>query len=213
MSLIEASSTQAAESESGQSRATFSLRRHRLIAVPTLLLSLVVGGAVLAGPAQAAETPSCQSLPGATCPSQPSVGITGSSTAPQAVPRGIQAALNYWRQLSWPNFRNIAQRGAAFEVENFNDARGRHIEGWIESGGQYNDNGGALMTFMHNGNAGPSARNYQGSFQEYYGSVYPNNPVRSGIATGNFRIVRALGTGDVWVSIDHYSNFRYIGRP
>ncbi|MCI3272494.1 hypothetical protein [Streptomyces cylindrosporus] len=186
-------------------------RRLAKLAAPALLLSLTVGGLGLAGTAHATEVPSCSTLPGQTCPATP--GVSGSAAQPSAIPRGIQAALNYWRQLHWPNFRNIAPRGAAFEVENYVDRNGNHIHGWVESGGQYADNGGALMNFMHRGLAGANAQNYQGAFQEYYGSVYPSNPERSGIRTGNFRIVRALGTGDVWVSIDHYSNFRYVGRP
>ncbi|MDX2937906.1 hypothetical protein [Streptomyces ipomoeae] len=187
-------------------------RRLHKLAVPAVLLSLTVGGLGMSATAHAASAPSCTSVPGQVCPA-PVPGVSGSAAQPQAVPRGIQAALNYWRQLHWPNFRNIAPRGSAFEVENYIDRHGNHIHGWIESGGQYNDHGNRLMDFMHRGLAGPNAQNYRGTFQEYYGSVYPDNPERSGRATGNFRIVRSLGTGDVWVSIDHYSTFRYIGRP
>ncbi|QOV33132.1 hypothetical protein IM697_22990 [Streptomyces ferrugineus] len=186
-------------------------RRLHKLAVSAVLLGVTAGGLGTATTAHAASSLSCNINPAQVCPAVP--GISGSDRQPQAVPRGIQAALNYWRQLGWPNFRNVAPRGAAFEVENFHDQRGRHHEGWVESGGQYQDHGGRLMDFLHRGLAGSHAQNYQGSFQEYYGSVYASNPARSGIATGNFRIVRALGTGDVWVSIDHYSTFRYIGQP
>lgn len=76
-------------------------------------------------------------------------------------------------------------------MENHHDSHGNHHEGWIESGGQYADHGSRLLNFMHRGLAGPNAQNYQGAFQECYGTVYPDNPVRSHRATGNFRIVRA----------------------
>lgn len=185
-----------------------SRRLHKL-AVPAVLLSLTVGGLGMSATAHAAEGPSCASTPGQTCAATPSVA--GTPAHPQAIPRGVQAALNYWRQLSWPNFRNVAPRGASFEVENYVDRHGNHIHGWIESGGEYNDHGGALRNFMHHHGSDARARGYTGTFQEYYGTVYPSNP--SGIRTGNFRIVRALGTGDVFVSIDHYSTFRYVGRP
>jgi hypothetical protein len=178
-----------------------------------MLLSLTAGGVALSGTAQAAECSQGGGTPNGACPASEPAGFTGTYQQPAAIPRGIQAAVNYWRQLSWPNFRNVAPRAAVFEVENYHDSRGTHHEGWVESGGRYADHGNRLLDFMHRGLAGPNTVHYQGAFQEYYGAVYPDNPVRSGRATGNFRIVRALGTGDVWVSIDHYSNFRYVGRP
>jgi hypothetical protein len=66
------------------------------------------------------------------------------------------------------------------------------------------------LSYLNHGYAG-APRNYQGTFQEYYGSVYPSNPEATHISTGNFRIVRAITTGDVFISIDHYSTFRYVG--
>ncbi|KMS71236.1 hypothetical protein ACM01_27885 [Streptomyces viridochromogenes] len=187
-----------------------SRRLHKL-AVPAVLLSLTIGGLGMSATAHAASGPSCASLPAASCSATPSVA--GTPAHPQAIPRGVQAALNYWRQISWPNFHNVAPRGAAFEVENYHDSWGTHHHGWIESGGQYYDHGSALRNFLHHHGPDARARGYAGTFQEYYGSVYPSNPERSGIATGNFRIVRAVQTGDVFVSIDHYSSFRYVGRP
>ncbi|MEV6380333.1 hypothetical protein AB0M31_13040 [Streptomyces sp. NPDC051773] len=217
MSSSQTSSPQVLESEHAEAPVrSRSRRRGRRFVASTLLLGALAGGAVTsvsASPAVAAECSQGGGTPNGVCPASNPPGITGNYAHPSAVPRGIQAALNYWRQISWPNWRNVAPRGAAFDVEDYYDSRGNHHHDWIESGGQYQDHGNRLLDFMHRGLAGAGAQNYRGTFQEYYGSVYPSNPERSGIRTGNFRIVRAIGTGDVWVSIDHYSNFRYIGRP
>lgn len=177
-------------------------RRLYKLAVPAVLLSLTVGGLGMSATAHADDELSCNSIPGQSCP--PAPNVEGSPSQPRAIPRGVQAALNYWRQLGWPNFRNIATRGWTHQM-----APGQ----WIESGGEYYDYGNALTDDMHRHGQDWAALNYHGTYQEYYGSVYPNDPQRSGQATGNFRIVRALGTGDVYVSIDHYKNFRYVGRP
>ena len=162
--------------------------------------------------AQAADGASCSSLPNGTCPAG-SIPITGDHAHVQAIPRGVQTAFGFWRQIQWPNFRNIAGRGYVVNVGNvYNTRTHQEDHQYIESGGQYADNGGNLTNFLHAGRGTAEGRNYRGAFQEYYGSVYPSDPVRTGIRTGNFRIVRALGTGDTWVSIDHYSTFRYVGR-
>ncbi|WP_062705219.1 hypothetical protein [Streptomyces regalis] len=174
-----------------------------------VLLSLLAGGVATSATVVLAAAADCGTSQ--QCNVNPPPGFQGTGWAPAAVPRGVQAALNYWRQMSWPNWRNVGQRGAAFQVENYHDQRGNHHEGWIETGGQYQDHGDRLRTFLNIGYGG-RAENYQGTFQEYYGSVYPSNPERSHISTGNFRIVRAINTGDVFVSIDHYSTFRYVGR-
>ncbi|MFG3261699.1 hypothetical protein [Streptomyces bobili] len=190
-------------------------RRRRTLAASAVMLGVLAGGvapAVTAVPAVAAECSQGGGTANGACPASPTPGITGSHANPQSVPRGIQAALNYWRNLGWPNWRNVAPRGAVFNVANWVDQRANHHREYIESGGQYQDHGNRLRHFMDLGLAGPDAQNYRGTFQEYYGSVYASNPEQTHIATGNFRIVRAINTGDVWASIDHYSNFRYIGR-
>ncbi|MEU0413925.1 hypothetical protein ABZ307_39950 [Streptomyces griseorubiginosus] len=187
-------------------------RRRRTLAASAVLVGLLAGGAATTVPAAAAECSQGGGTSNGACPAPATPGITGSYASPQAVPRGVQDALNFWRQLSWPNWRNVAQRGAVFLVNDYVNQRGVHRREYIESGGQYQDHGNRLLNFMNLGLAGPGAQHYQGTFQEYYGTVYPSNPAQTHIATGNFRIVRAINTGDVWVSIDHYSNFRYIGR-
>ncbi|MBK3642547.1 MULTISPECIES: hypothetical protein [unclassified Streptomyces] len=199
----------------GRPASAFRPRRNRrMLAASAVLISLLAGSVATSAavPAAAAECSQGGGTSNGACPVSSTPGITGSYASPQAVPRGIQAALTFWRQLSWPNWRNVAPRGAVFSVSDYVDQRGNRHREFIESGGQYQDHGNRLRNFMHVGLAGPGAQNYQGTFQEYYGGVYPSNPEQTHIATGNFRIVRAINTGDVWVSIDHYSNFRYVGR-
>lgn len=177
-------------------------RRLYKLAVPAVLLGLTVSGLGMSATAHADETPSCSTIPNQTCPAPPYIE-GGTPAQPMAIPRGVQAALNFFRQMGWPNFRNIAYRGWTHDMGN---------NQWVESGGEYYDYGGTLMNFMHRQGQDWAALNYRGTFQEYYGSVYASDPERSGIRTGNFRIVRALGTGDLWVSLNHYTSFRYVGR-
>ncbi|MFF4501858.1 hypothetical protein [Streptomyces sp. NPDC001401] len=168
-----------------------------------VLLSVLAGGVVTSAtvaPAAAADCGTSQQ-----CSANPPAGFQGTGWSLASVPRGVQRALNYWRNMGWPNWHNVGQRGEVWQVDN---------QAYIETGGQYFDHpnqwGVRIRDFMNEGYAG-EPRNYQGSFQEYYGSVYQSNPEESGEATGNFRIVRAINTGDVFISIDHYSTFRYVG--
>ncbi|MGW1750082.1 hypothetical protein ACWCRD_31585 [Streptomyces sp. NPDC002092] len=169
-----------------------------------VLLSLLAGGVATSAtvaPAAAADCGTSQQ-----CSAPPPDGFQGTGWSLASVPRGVQRALNYWRQLGWPNWRNVGQRGEVWQVDS---------HAYIETGGQYQDHpnrfGVRIRDFMNWGYTG-DPMNYQGTFQEYYGDVYPSNPEESGIATGNFRIVRAINTGDVFISINHYKDFRYVGR-
>ncbi|MFD8627920.1 hypothetical protein ACFV4E_29275 [Streptomyces hygroscopicus] len=46
-------------------------RRARMVAIPAMLLSLVVGGIGMGEAAHATSVPSCTTLPGASCPPAP----------------------------------------------------------------------------------------------------------------------------------------------
>ncbi|MFD8627918.1 ribonuclease domain-containing protein [Streptomyces hygroscopicus] len=65
---------------------------------------------------------------------------------------------------------------------------------------------------MDQGGAGPSSRNYRGTFQEYIAHTFDHNPSGEGERTGQDRFVRALNTGDVWFTRDHYKTFSYLGK-
>lgn len=190
-------------------------RRARMVAVPAVLLSLTVGGLGLTATAHAADSPQCPPTSAPTCgaPNKGKAPVTGDEQHPgKLTPGKMQAVtMDYWRRFGWPNWRGIGDRDASWEVEDFHDQRGHHYERWIETGGRYWDNGDSLRDFMNEGRAGSSSRNYQGTFQEYIAHYFDHRP-QFGDRTGQDRFVRAVNTGDVWFSRDHYNSFVYLGK-
>jgi hypothetical protein len=193
-------------------------RRARMAAIPAMLLGLTVAGLGTAQAAHAGESYSCTTLPGATCPAPPPANkgkakITGDAQHPGTLTQGKMQAktLKLWQQIGWPNFHNVGDRDIAFNVEDYH-VGATHIQHWIETGGRYYDNGNSLRDFMNRGEAGPSSRGYQGNFQEYVAHYFDHNPNGEGERTGQDRFVRAINTGDVWFTRDHYKSFTYLGK-
>ncbi|MDF3147769.1 MULTISPECIES: hypothetical protein [unclassified Streptomyces] len=211
------SSSEMLETTPENRRGSARRRRARMVAIPAMLLSLTVGGLGMAEGAHAADAPSCTTLPGATCPAPaPNKGkakITGNEQHPGKLTQGKMQAitLKLWQNFGWPNWRGIGDRDASWEVNNYVDGHGNHHHEWIETGGRYWDNGDSLRDFMNHGEAGPSSRNYRGTFQEYVAHFFDHAP-RENDRTGQDRFVRAINTGDVWFTRDHYKSFVYLGK-
>ncbi|MEU5045912.1 hypothetical protein [Streptomyces griseorubiginosus] len=205
---------------SPEKRRGLARRRARMVAVPAMLLSLTVGGLGLSTTAHAADSPQCPPGSAPTCgapPAAPDKGkapITGDAQHPGKLTQGKMQdyTLNLWRNLGWPNWRGIGDRDASWQVSNYVDQRGNRHDEWIETGGRYWDNGGSLRDFMNGGGAGSSSRNYRGTFQEYIAHYFDHNPRGEGERTGQDRFVRAINTGDVWFTRDHYKSFTYLGK-
>ncbi|KOG11427.1 hypothetical protein [Streptomyces viridochromogenes] len=148
-------------------------------------------------------------------PSQSGSSVAGSSSNPQPAPQDMRDGLDFWRDMGWPNWHNIAGREWFTASAWVDPATHRQHREMIFTGGQYQDRDGALRSFMHAGHAGTSstAMHYMGSFQEYNTTIY-TGPVNSAVPRRDARrLVRAVNTGDVWWTDDHYSTFHYMGRP
>ncbi|MET8983156.1 ribonuclease domain-containing protein [Streptomyces sp. NPDC004539] len=141
-----------------------------------------------------------------------SATVTGDQQHLQALPNDMQTGFDLWFHMGWPNWRNIGTR-QWFLAGSFADSRThQQIQENIFTGGQYNDRDGALRDFMNAGGAGTSGPGYTGTFQEYNTTVYTTQGTSAVPNRDARRIVRALSTGDVWWTSDHYSSFHYMGR-
>ncbi|MFJ4202874.1 hypothetical protein ACIP2Y_25040 [Streptomyces sviceus] len=200
-----------------EKRRGLARRRARMVAVPAMLLSLTVGGLGLSATAHAADSPQCPPGSSPNCGTSSNNGkapITGDEQNPgRLTPGKMQAyTLNLWRNFGWPNWRGIGDRDASWDVNDYVDSRGNRHQEWIETGGRYWDNGNSLRDFMNEGRAGSSSQGYQGTFQEYIAHYFDHNPNGEGERTGQDRFVRAINTGDVWFTRDHYNSFTYLGK-
>lgn len=199
-----------------EKRRGLARRRARMVAVPAMLLSLTVGGLGVSTTAHAADSPQCPPTAPPTCgaANKGKAPVTGDEQHPgKLTPGKMQAVtLDYWKRFGWPNWRGIGDRDASWKVEDFHDQRGHHYERWIETGGRYFDNGDSLRDFMNEGHAGASSSNYRGTFQEYIAHYFDHDPSGEGERTGQDRFVRAINTGDLWFTRDHYKTFTYLGK-
>ena len=205
-----------------EKRRGLARRRARMVAVPAMLLSLAVGGLGLSSTAHAADSPQCPPTEPDTClappaPPAPDKGkapITGDEGHPGKLTKGKMQdyTLGLWRDMGWPNWRGIGDRDVAWEVNNYYDRHGNHHHEWIETGGRYFDKGDSLRDFMNEGHAGSSSTKYKGTFQEYIAHYFDHNPNGEGERTGQDRFVRAINTGDVWFTRNHYKSFIYLGK-
>jgi len=213
------SSTEALETPSAKRSLSSRLNGHvRKAAIPAMLLSLTVGGLGLSATAHAADAPQCPPNNGASpCGGSGSgkgkAPVTGDEQHPGTLTKGKaqDRARDYWQRLGWPNWRGIGDRDASWQVANWVDQRANRHEEWVETGGRYWDNGNSLRDFMNEGRAGSSSRGYQGTFQEYIAHTFDHRP-QFGDRTGQDRFVRAINTGDVWFTRDHYGSFVYLGK-
>lgn len=164
------------------------------------------------GAAMAAPIPPSGPNQASTSGSAP---VFGSAGHPQSLPHDMQEGLDFWRDMGWPNWHNIGGRDwftASVWLDPATHAQHRSL---VFTGGQYQDRDDALRDFMHNGHASTSstALHYMGTFQEYNTTVYTTT-VNSAVPRRDARrIVRAVNTGDVWWTDDHYSTFHYLGQP
>jgi hypothetical protein len=149
--------------------------------------------------------------PGAASAAPPPPPVSGSSSNPQNPPGYMWQAIVFWGQLEWPNFRNVGDR-EWFEAASFVDpSTHQQVHDIVFTGGRFYDYDGRLRAFMNSGQAGPS-NGYTGAFQEYNTTIYHQRINDNIPRRDSARIVRALGTGDVFWTDDHYKNFHYMGR-
>lgn len=143
-------------------------------------------------------------------PSKPPV--QGNSQHIQMPPNHMSRAIDFWHDMHWPNWHNVGDR-EWFEANRYQDARtGRDVHELVYTGGRFYDYDGRLRAFMNSQNAPSTSRGYTGTFQEYNTTIY-NQPVDDSIPNRNvYRIVRAISTGDMFWTDDHYWTFHYMGR-
>ncbi|MFD5478654.1 hypothetical protein [Streptomyces hawaiiensis] len=142
----------------------------------------------------------------------PPAGVFGSQAQHQPAPHDMTRGIGYWYDQQWPNWHNIGDR-QWFPGHPVRDARtGQTVQTIIYTGGRYQDYDGRLRAFMNAGLAGTSSIGYRGTFQEYNTTVYTGTQNSNVPRRDARRIVRALTTGDVWWTNDHYSTFHYLGR-
>ncbi|RPF35065.1 hypothetical protein [Streptomyces sp. TLI_185] len=213
------SSTEALETPSAKRSLSSRLRAHaRKAAIPALLLSITVGGLGLSATAHAADAPQCPPNGGAGTCSAPGSGkgkakVSGDADHPGRLTQGKtqDKTLKLWQGLHFPDWHNVGDRDDSFLTNQWTDQFGVRHQEWVETGGRYWDNGNSLRDFMNSGGAGPSSRNYAGTFQEYVAHPFDHRP-QFGERTGSDRFVRAISSGDTWVSYDHYNSFIYLGK-
>ncbi|MFJ2440893.1 MULTISPECIES: ribonuclease domain-containing protein [unclassified Streptomyces] len=184
-----------------------SIRSRRTVALA--LATAALGTALTFGSTGAAMA---AGIPGSG-PNQQSSSVTGSSAHPDALPGDMDEGLDFWQTLGWPNWHNIGTRTWFVASSFVNQSTHQQVQESVFTGGQYQDRDGSLRAFMNNGGAGPSSVGYTGTFQEYNTTVYTTQANSDAPRRDARRVVRALTTGDVWWTNDHYSTFHYMGRP
>ena len=191
-------------------------RRARMVAVPAMLLSLTVGGLGLTTTAHAADAPQCPPTAPPTCgaANKGKAPVSGDEQHPGRLTPGKMQdkTLKAWQGIGWPNWRNVGDRDDSWQISSWVDQFGARHGEWVETGGRYFDNGDSLRDFMNEGHAGASSSNYQGTFQEYIAHTFDHDPSGEGERTGKDRFVRAINTGDTWITWDHYKSFTYLGK-
>lgn len=211
------SSTEAFETPRVKRSLSSRLRAHaHKAAIPAMLLSVTVGGLGLSTTAHAADSPQCPPTAAPTCgaPNKGKAPVSGDEQHPGKLTPGKMQdkTLQAWRGIGWPNWRNIGDRDESWQVSSRVDHLGIPHSEWVETGGRYWDNGNSLRDFMDNGGAGSSSRGYRGTFQEYVAHTFDHDPHGEGERTGKDRFVRAINTGDTWITWDHYKSFIYLGK-
>ncbi|WP_055535459.1 hypothetical protein [Streptomyces graminilatus] len=138
--------------------------------------------------------------------------VSGSSSNPELPPNDMVEGIDYWHNMQWPNWRNIGNR-EWFEVAHWEEnGNGQTHHEMVFTGGQFFDRDGALRNFMNNGPAPSSSHGYTGSFQEYNTTIYDRVEADDIPRRDARRIIRAIGTGDMFWTTDHYATFHYAGR-
>ncbi|WP_217210795.1 hypothetical protein [Streptomyces sp. AC550_RSS872] len=211
------SSTEALETPRDKRSLSSRLRAHaRKAAIPALVLSVTVGGLGLSTTAHAADSPQCPPTAPPTCgaANKGKAPVTGDEQHKGKLTPGKMQdkTLKAWQGIGWPNWRNIGDRDESWQVSSHVDHLGIPHSEWVETGGRYWDNGGSLRDFMNEGHAGASSSNYRGTFQEYIAHTFDHDPSGEGERTGKDRFVRAINTGDTWITWDHYKSFIYLGK-
>jgi hypothetical protein len=118
----------------------------------------------------------------------------------------------FWEDMQWPNWRNIASREWYTATSWIDPARHTQVRERIFTGGRYQDNDGRLRRFLNSGLAGDDSRDYTGTFQEYNTTIYDRQRDDVVPRRDANRIIRAISTGDLFWTDDHYSTFHYAGR-
>ncbi|MFD8000410.1 hypothetical protein [Streptomyces mirabilis] len=163
-------------------------------------LSLTATGTSVAAPPPAPPAPSAPA------------GTSGSSAHPQQPPSYMDQGIELWEHMGWPNWRAIANRNWITAGSFVNPSTHQRVNEIIFSGGRYEDRDGRLRAFLNSGSAGSASMGYTGTFQEYNTTVY-HQQLNSAVPRRDAnRIVRAVNTGDLFWTNDHYSTFHYMGR-
>ncbi|WP_159049431.1 hypothetical protein [Streptomyces sp. NRRL WC-3618] len=116
--------------------------------------------------------------------------VSGSAQHTQNPPSNMDLGIDFWENMGWPNWRNLGDRE------------------WIEAAHWTQ----GLINFMNSPAAPSSSHGYTGTFQEYNTTIYDRQRDDVVPRRDANRIVRAIGTGDLFWTDDHYSTFHYAGR-
>ncbi|WP_405770814.1 hypothetical protein [Streptomyces sp. NBC_01538] len=136
--------------------------------------------------------------------------VGGSAQHTQAPPSNMDRAIDFWAGMGWPNWRNIGDR-EWIEAARHDDSNGVHYE-IVFTGGRFYDRDQGIINFMNSPAAPSSSHGYTGTFQEYNTTIYDRQRDDEVPRRDRNRIVRAIGTGDLFWTDDHYSTFHYAGR-
>lgn len=137
--------------------------------------------------------------------------VGGSAQHVQMPPSNMDRAIDFWAQMGWPNWRNIGNR-EWFEANRYDDTAGRLHYEVVFTGGRFYDRDQGLINFMNSPAAPSSSHGYTGTFQEYNTTIYDRQQPDDLPRRDARRIVRAISTGDLFWTDDHYSTFHYAGR-
>ncbi|MEW2114940.1 hypothetical protein AB0945_07070 [Streptomyces sp. NPDC005474] len=137
--------------------------------------------------------------------------VWGNAHNTQPPPAYMDRGIDLWAGMGWPNWRNIGDR-EWFEGDRYEDVNGRNHYRIIFTGGRFYDRDQGLTNFMNSPAAPSSSRGYTGTFQEYNTTIYDRQQPDDIPRRDAVRIVRAIGTGDLFWTDDHYSTFHYAGR-
>ncbi|MFD0441176.1 hypothetical protein [Streptomyces chartreusis] len=125
----------------------------------------------------------------------------------QQPPSYMQDGIRLCSTMGWPNWRNLGNREWITAGQYLDPSTHRRINEIVFTGGRYEDRDGRLHAMLSQG-----GHTYTGTFQEYNTTVWQTRQNVAVPRRDANRIVRAITTGDVFWTNDHYSTFHYMGR-
>ena len=137
--------------------------------------------------------------------------VSGSAQHTQNPPSNMELGIDFWENMGWPNWRNLGDR-EWIEAAHWTDSNGVTHSDFVFTGGRFYDRDQGVINFMNSPAAPSSSHGYTGTFQEYNTTIYDRQRDDVVPRRDANRIVRAIGTGDLFWTDDHYSTFHYAGR-